>query len=141
MTSLRLACGTVVTIANWVDDRVYGTISGTTLENEWTIANVVDAAVDEQRRRISLKPLPPRDDRYGNGWPNDPNTGRWPGVYQWRPPIHPGPSKRPVSGCELADWLGLIDDDLRSVVIQVYSSIIGSIEAFTVGKSVEVKIP
>lgn len=83
------------------------------LEDEWTLANVIDAAVDEQRRRLGQDPLPPRDDDPG-GLPRDTDPRRWPGVCEnWAS----------VSGRDLANELSLQDTDLWTIVVNTYDSL------------------
>jgi hypothetical protein len=89
------------------------------LEDEWTLANVIDAAVDEQRRRNDLDPLPPRTDDH-DAWPSGRDPRRWPGVWTGSRRLS---ARYPCSGRELVSTLPLRDDDLRITVVNVYDSL------------------
>lgn len=132
-TTIKLGDGTTIKLGDWIDDRAYGSLALiNSASDDWVIANIIDAALDEDHRRRGLEPLGPRSD-VGHPRPDDPEPGRWPGICRVT-------STRTPSSDELIACLDIQAEDLLQTVINVYESIVGRpIEAFTVGKSARVK--
>lgn len=87
--------------------------------DEWPLANILDAAIDEQRRRRGRVQLDPRTDVDAPN-PVMPHQHRWPGVNMR------GDLRRPGAGAALCDAVNIRDDDLRRTVINVHLSTFGS---------------
>jgi hypothetical protein len=82
--------------------------------DEWPLARVIDAAIDEQRRRWGEAPLPPRSDE-GLGHPLPMDEDRWPWVNRDMAGF-----RGLDAGPHLCDALLIRDPDLREAVINVH---------------------
>lgn len=101
--------------------RIHGVHTRRLAVDEWPLANVIDAAIDEQRRRWGRPRLPDRNDHECYQPVPQPGPDRWPGVNTNSPLTYRGST----AGAALCAALEIYDDDLWRTVINVHLATFG----------------